>query len=136
MATKESLGIRLNNPGNIELNSIKWKGLSPIQLHKRFATFTKPEFGLRAIARILMGDWREGQNTIASLISEWAPEHENPTDKYIAFIGKEAGVDPYKAANIPVLLPKILPGIVKFENGYQPYSKELIQLAIDLEKYG
>lgn len=128
-------GVRNNNPGNIERTSVKWKGMAPDQSgDPRFIVFTAPEWGLRAIARILMGDWREGQNTIASLIAEWAPPHENDTSSYIRAVGKAAGVDPYQSCDVPALLPKIIPAIVKHENGVQPYSPELIQLGIDLER--
>lgn len=82
-----------------------------------------------------MGDWREGQNTIASLIEEWAPPTENNTVAYVKAVGKACGVDPYQPCDIPSLLPKLIPAIVQHENGYQPYSKELIQLGIDLEKH-
>lgn len=128
-------GIRNNNPGNIERTRVQWKGMAPDQSgDKRFIVFTGPEWGLRAIARILMGDWREGQNTIASLITEWAPPHENDTVAYIKAVGLAAGVDPYKPCDIPKLLPKIIPAIVKQENGVQPYTAEQIQLGIDLER--
>lgn len=129
-----TLGVRLNNPGNIELTSVRWKGLAPKQLHKRFATFVAPQWGIRAIARILLGDWREGQNTIASLITEWAPPHENPTAAYIAYVAKGAGVDGLQAINVPALLPKIIAGIVAFENAGYRYPGELVQLGIDLER--
>lgn len=128
-------GIRNNNPGNIERTSVRWKGMAADQSgDPRFIVFTAPEWGIRAIARILLGDWREGQNTIASLINEWAPPHENDTRAYVAAVGRAAGVDPYKPADIPGLLPKIIAAIVRHENGVQPYRAELIQLGIDLER--
>ncbi|MDX2059915.1 MAG: hypothetical protein SFV24_19050 [Gemmatimonadales bacterium] len=128
-------GIRNNNPGNIERTSVKWKGMAADQSgDPRFIIFSKPEWGIRAIARILLGDWREGQDTIASLIEEWAPPHENDTQAYVRAVGKAAGVDPYRPCNIPALLPKIIPAIIRHENGVQPYSAALIQLGIDLER--
>lgn len=127
-------GIRNNNPGNIERTSVRWKGMAAEQRDPRFITFVAPEWGLRAIARILLGDWREGQNTIASLIHEWAPPHENPTSRYVEYVGKVAGVDPYSPADIPALLPKIIRGIVAFENKGHTYPPELVQLGIDLER--
>ncbi len=128
-------GIRNCNPGNIERTTVRWKGMAADQSgDPRFIVFTAPEWGLRAIARILMGDWREGQNTIASLIQEWAPPHENDTAAYIAAVGKACGVDPYRPCNVPALLPKIIAAIVRHENGVQPYTAEQIQLGIDLER--
>lgn len=128
-------GIRNNNPGNIERNSIRWKGMAPDQSgDKRFIIFVRPEWGIRAIARILLGDWREGQNTIASLISEWAPEEENDTKAYIKAVAKACKTDPYRPCNIPKLLVPLIGAIIQHENGIQPYSPQLIQLGIDLER--
>lgn len=128
-----SRGLRNNNPGNIDRTSVKWKGMAAAQSDPRFITFTAPQWGIRAIARILLGDWREGQNTIASLIHEWAPPIENDTDAYVVAVGKACRVDPYKPCDIPALLPKLIPAIIQHENGSQPYPPELIQLGIDLE---
>lgn len=127
-------GIRNNNPGNIERTSVRWKGMAARQADPRFITFTAPQWGIRAIARILLGDWREGQDTIASLIHEWAPPVENDTDAYVEAVGRAAGLDPYQPADIPALLPKIITAIIRHENGVQPYSEETIQLGIDLER--
>jgi hypothetical protein len=129
-----SRGIRNNNPGNIDRTTVKWKGMAATQTDPRFITFTAPQWGIRAMARILLGDWREGQDTIASLIHEWAPPVENDTDAYVKAVGKECGVDPYKPCDIPKLLPKLLPAIIRHENGSQPYDAATIQLGIDLER--
>lgn len=127
-------GIRNNNPGNIERNSIRWKGMAVDQPDKRFIKFVRPEWGIRAMARILLGDWREGQNTIASLIQEWAPEHENDTKAYIKAAAKACQVDPYRPCNIPKLLLPLIRAIISHENAGYRYSDSLIQLGIDLER--
>lgn len=127
-------GIRNNNPGNIERTSVRWKGMAAEQSDPRFITFTRPEWGIRAIARILLGDWREGQNTIASLIEEWAPPHENNTKAYVRSVGKACGVDPYVPCDIPKLLPKMIPAIIAVECSGYKYPESIIQLGIDLER--
>lgn len=127
-------GVRNNNPGNIERTTVKWKGMAVVQKDPRFITFNGPEWGIRAIARILLGDWREGQNTIASLISEWAPPHENDTAAYIATVGRACGVDPYRPCNVPGLLAKIIPAIIAVECAGYKYPAETVQLGIDLER--
>lgn len=128
-------GLRNNNPGNIERTSVKWKGMAADQSSDpRFIVFTAPQWGIRAIARILLGDWREGQDTIASLIHEWAPPVENDTDAYVKAVGSSCRVDPYAPCDIPDLLPALIAGIIRHENGSQPYSLETIQLGIDLER--
>jgi hypothetical protein len=132
--TKLTRGLRNNNPGNIDRNSIKWQGMAADQSgDPRFIVFTSPQYGIRAIARILMGDWREGKNTIAALIHEWAPPVENDTDAYVRAVGKACGVDPYRPCDIPSLLPRMIPAIIQHENGSQPYPQDVIQLGIDLE---
>jgi len=129
-----SRGLRNNNPGNIERTSVRWKGMAVEQPDSRFITFNAPEWGIRAIARILLGDWREGQNTIASLISEWAPPHENDTEAYIKAVAKACKADPYRPCDVPKLLVPLIGAIIQHENGDQPYSPALIQLGIDLER--
>jgi hypothetical protein len=131
---KVSRGIRNNNPGNIDRTTVKWKGMAATQLDSRFITFTAPQWGIRAMARILLGDWREGQDTIASLIHEWAPPVENDTDAYVKAVGKACKVDPYAPCNIPTLLPQLIVAIIQHENGSQPYDSSTIQLGIDLER--
>jgi hypothetical protein len=108
--------------------------MSVNQLDPRFITFVRPEWGIRAIARILLGDWREGQNTIASLIEEWAPPHENDTKSYIKAAAKACQADPYRPCNVPKLLLPLIVAIIKHENGIQPYPRHVVQLGIDLER--
>ena len=126
-------GIRNNNPGNIERTSVKWKGMAAVQSDPRFVTFVSAPWGIRAMARILLGDWREGQNTVASIIQEWAPPHENDTGAYVRAVAKACGVEPYQPANIPALLPRMIAAMIRHENGIQPYPPETIRLGIDLE---
>ena len=48
-------GIRNNNPGNIRWSNDQWKGLIPKDQasDKAFCVFRSPEYGIRAMARIL-----------------------------------------------------------------------------------
>lgn len=131
---KPSRGIRNNNPGNIDRTSVRWRGMAPSQPDPRFITFLAPQWGIRAMARILLGDWREGQNTIASLINEWAPPVENDTTAYIRAVGVACNVDPFAPCDIPKILPRLIAAIIRHENGSQPYPEEVIRLGIDLER--
>jgi hypothetical protein len=128
-------GIRNNNPGNIERNSIRWKGMAADQRgDDRFVIFVSPQWGIRAMARILLGDWREGQNTVASLIQEWAPPVENNTSAYVQAVANALGVDPYEPIVVPARLRELIVSIIKHENGQQPYPDHIIQLGIDMER--
>lgn len=126
-------GIRNKNPGNIERNSTRWKGMAASQTDSRFLVFKHEIWGIRAMARILLVNYRAGRRSIAEIISRWAPGTENNTKSYIEFVGKTLGVDPYKPCDIPKLLPQLIPAIIRRENGIQPYSEEVIEIGIELE---
>lgn len=86
--------VRNNNPGNIE-HGDDWQGLAKEQPDKRFAKFTAPEYGARAMVRILQNYNRKyGLATLPQLIGRWAPPGENDTAAYVARVSKLAGLDP------------------------------------------
>lgn len=79
----QTLGERLNNPGNIERNHIVWDG-QDTTYRGRFCKFTYPVFGLRAMAILLWTYWsRRGLKTPRKIINRYAPPSENNTQKYI-----------------------------------------------------
>ena len=92
------LGVRLNNPGNLEWGS-PWQGLVPreqsryynkgTEQQQRFCEFIEPAFGIRAIAVTLMTyhDKRKANDgskidTIREVIERWAPAFENDVRAY------------------------------------------------------
>lgn len=88
-------GIRNNNPGNIELNSNKWLGLSQEQTDGRFAQFDEMYYGCRALLKLLSNYYRMYKlNTVKSIINRWAPNNENNTDAYIKSVCTKLGVAP------------------------------------------
>lgn len=129
-----SRGIRNNNPGNIDRGKAPWKGMSKDQSgDARFIVFDGPEWGIRAIARILRNYRSYGVDTIAEIISRWAPPVENDTQSYIQAVAKAVGADPY-APITDEQIPALVEAIIKHENGEQPYSRETIAWGIQLEK--
>lgn len=121
------LGIRLNNPGNIE-KGLPWKGLADVQAHARFATFKDPEWGIRAIAKILNTYSKKYRiKTIKGAISRWAPSHENPTAAYIKNVAEWTGFSASEVLDFsdPIVLAKIAKAITRQEQGIQPYPDEL-----------
>jgi hypothetical protein len=100
--------------------------------------FTSPEYGIRAIARVLKnyatkaglpGIGATGIDTITEMINRWAPPSENDTAAYEAAVSKETGI----AANIhvtPDLIPAVIAAIIHQENGVQPYSMDLINKGV------
>lgn len=123
---------RNNNPGNVDRTSIRWQGMSPIQSDPRFITFISPQWGFRCMARILKGDYAEGEQTVSALISRWAPGNENDTAAYIADVAERMGVDPHQVLDLTTQLLPLLKAIALHEGGC-PWDDATIQLGIDLE---
>jgi len=120
-------GIRNNNPGNLENNGIDWKGLSLVQGDKRFYQFAKPEYGIRALARVLKTYERKyGINTVKGIIDRWAPPHENNTESYIKHVAQVLGVRPNEPFAVTENLVPLTEAIILHENGSNPYSMETI----------
>lgn len=129
-------GIRNNNPGNIRWGCA-WKGLKVDgkQQDKEFCVFIAPEYGIRAMAKILM-NYRDIYKicTVGGIIHRWAPPSENNTVEYTNHVSKELGVDADETIDVSnknVML-KLIKAIVKHENGVNPYSDETITKGISL----
>lgn len=120
-------GIRNKNPLNIERTGDKWQGMADDQSSdSRFVVFEHEVYGIRAAARILKNYSQRGIDTIAEIISTWAPNSENDTAAYIAAVSNKSGI----AASDYVGetdYPAILAAMIEVENGYNPYSRELIE---------
>jgi hypothetical protein len=78
-------GLRNNNPGNIDRNTIKWQGMADDQSSDpRFVVFKAPVFGIRALAKTLLAYQNQhGCKTIRQIINRWAPPSENKTEAYV-----------------------------------------------------
>jgi hypothetical protein len=127
--------VRLNNPGNVDRTSIVWRGMSALQPDPRFITFTDPKWGFRCMARILLGDYREGERSIHSLIDRWAPPVENNTSAYVTDVAERMGVGLDETLSLPAQLLPLLKAIAIHEGGC-PWPDSVVQLGIDLERSG
>jgi hypothetical protein len=96
-------GIRNNNPGNLVLTNIPWRGKVPNKENtdRHFEQFRDTDgvkgiiWGIRAMMMDLKGDIvKDGLNTIRRLIEEYAPKHENNTEAYIARVSRMTGIGP------------------------------------------
>ena len=120
------LGIRNNNPGNIEWGS-PWQGLKPKTAKSgRFAEFESPAWGIRAIAVLLITYFdkrkaRDGSkiDTIREVIERWAPPSENNTGSYARAVAELLGVTPESKIDMHdyTTLRAIVCGIIRHENG-------------------
>jgi hypothetical protein len=123
----QTRGLRNNNPGNIR-HGQKWQGMAPQQTDSEFVQFVSPEYGIRAMARILINYQRSyGLNTLRQFIYRWAPPTENLTDAYVASASRYTGIKPDEPLEVERELTRIIPGIIRHENGMQPYSEEIIR---------
>jgi len=104
-----------NNPGNVEATE-GWAGDTGERYGEngRFAVFDSPEMGLRALIRDVrtkIND-RSIKGDISKLITKYAPNTENPTDKYIAYVKKEVGKEKVGLRDAA----KVAKAILEFEN--------------------
>ena len=121
-------GIENNNPGNIEYNKTnKWKGQTGHD--GRFVKFDTEINGIRSLV-ILLQNKIEGKtasslgrklDNIQKLGFNYAPTHENDTNKYIDCIEHYSKVNK-KDIITKDLLTQVVRGIIICENGYNPYK--------------
>jgi hypothetical protein len=85
------LGIRSNNPGNLEPGG--WQGEMGRADGGRFARFNTMRNGIRALSKQLLVyyDRHKALNgsridTVDEAVSRWAPPNENNTEAYIAMV--------------------------------------------------
>lgn len=131
---KTPRGISNRNPGNLEKGS-PWQGRAAVQTDSRFVQFISPEYGIRALAKVLLTYYAGYDiDTVAGIINRWAPPVENNTDAYIASVAKVMGVSPVQPLQInqrTVMVP-LIKAIIQHENGQQPYSDETIDKALNM----
>jgi hypothetical protein len=123
-------GMRNHNWGNIDwVETNKWQGQVGIEAPPldggpaRFARFSTPEFGVRALAMLLITyQDRHNLRTIRGIISRWAPGNENPTAAYIAFVARRTGFDPDQELDLHsyATMRPLAEAIVRKELGLAP----------------
>ncbi len=134
-------GIRNNNPGNIRHSTIKWFGAEDIKLDNEFVTFKKPEYGIRAIVKILSTYYRAKKakdgskiDTVKEVIDRWAPPIENNTNAYSKHVAQLLNIDENKPINLLQyhIMYSLVLSIIHHENGTQPYSAEVVEEGLKL----
>lgn len=134
VAYRLTRGLRNNNPGNIRKTGTTWQGMAPPeqQTDPEFIVFQGPEWGIRALVRILYTYRSQGVLTVRQIISRWAPPSENDTASYISAVAKRVGVGPDEPLTYPAQLTPLVEAIITHENGVQPYSPATIARGIAL----
>lgn len=145
MAKEQTLGVRLNNPGNLEWGS-PWEGLVPREQSRyyksgtpqqqRFCEFADAASGIRAIARTLITyfDKRKAQDgspidTVAEVVARWAPSFENNTSAYANHVARLMSVDPDQILDIKSydVMRGLVTGIIAHENAGYAYPAEVVE---------
>ena len=129
-------GIRNNNPGNIRWGCI-WRGLKVDgkEQDKSFCVFIEPEYGIRAIVKIIRNYSDIYKiNTVGGIIHRWAPPSENDTVSYIKHVAKSLKVDADEVINVKDnnIMLQLVKAIILHENGEQPYEDNLILKGIKM----
>ena len=132
--------VRNNNPGNLDRNRTQWEGMSADQASDpRFVVFETPEYGVRAMGKTLQTHQKKHNlNTIAGIISRWAPPTENDTQVYIQSVSSKLGIDPHTKIDIVKnkdILSKLTSAMIEMEGGKEAleyFTPEVIKAGIDM----
>jgi len=124
-AQRLPLGIRQNNPGNIEHSERnRWQGLAVPPMGEgagaRFCRFVDAVMGIRALVVLLIAYFdRHGLRTVRAIIERWAPPVENDTGAYARAVARRLGVgvdDPIDLHSYHHIEP-LVQAIIRHENG-------------------
>ena len=127
---KATRGYRNRNPGNIEhVPANKWQGLADPPSDGRFCRFTSHEFGIRALAMLLITyQDRHGLRTIRGIVNRWAPPNENNTDAYVHAVARKIGVSERDTLDLHTYahMRPLVDAIIAHELGGNPYSDAVL----------
>lgn len=110
--------VRNNNPGNLKASPFT-KSLPGYQGRDKdgFAIFDSPQSGASAQAALLGNYMDRGYNTVAKIISRWAPKSDgNDTAAYVKTVARQLGVSPNDALSKDVI-PRLQSAIARVESG-------------------
>ncbi len=134
-----TLGLRNNNPGNIEFGSFARLYGGIIGEGGRFARFETMADGIRALCELLIvystkPDGKGGKiDTVEEAINRWAPNNENHTAAYIALVCSvlECNKDDEFDFTDPNFLFWMATGIGEEENGPAAFTQYVTDADID-----
>ena len=137
MSKKPARGIRNNNPGNIRISPILWKGEILVNTDGAFEQFGTLHEGVRALMVLLTGYMRRGYNTVEKIIHRYAPATENPTRKYIQYVSRAMGVEA-NTLLVPTrdILFRLVDAICIYENGADFIDEDTMERAWTLWRDG
>lgn len=113
-------GLRNNNPLNLEASTFTQSQPGYVGSDGRFGQFASEGAGMHAADDLLANYGKQGVNTIAGVVSKWAPSADgNNVAAYANFVGMKSGINPNSPINLadPATRSKILAAMAQFENG-------------------
>ena len=122
-------GTRNNNPANIKLTALNWRGKVPNSENTdgTFEQFTDMEYGIRALYRLLVTYVNKyNLRTVDEIIDRYAPAGENSEaarSNYKQFVKDKAKTDVLESSRD---LYAIANGIMIFENSQSDYDTYII----------
>ena len=118
--TKMSRGLRNNNPGNIRLGSVRYKGERAKSSDSAFRQFESLEWGYRAMF-VLLHTYALKHNchTLRSMINRYAPPIENHTENYIRRVAYATHLSPDEAISTTDkgVMTAVVAAMSEVENG-------------------
>jgi len=132
-------GVRNNNPGNIRLGT-PWDGLQVSQTDKAFCQFVSPQYGIRALCKLLLAyqDFHD-LKTVRGMINRWAPpEDDNDTSAYVHAVASEMLVSPDQVIDChdAITLEAMATAIIHVECAHYAYPTTVIRAGVAMADPG
>lgn len=120
----QTRGERNNNPGNLRKSNATWEGMSNEQTDSAFVQFTTPDYGIRALGKLLQNYYKAGYDTVRKIINRYAPSSENDTSSYVSHVSSLIGADPDQHIDLTDIttLQALVSAIITHENGRDIYA--------------
>ncbi|MBU8547233.1 MULTISPECIES: hypothetical protein [Roseomonadaceae] len=115
----EPRGIRNNNPLNLMFHPAQ-QGANPgLASDGRFGVYPTMEAGIAQSVRQMQLNARRGDDTLARMVTRWAPPGENNTAAYIAAVSRATGIAPNETIDVQDagLLRRLVAAMAVQENG-------------------
>ena len=120
--TKMSRGLRNNNPGNIRLGTVRYKGERAKSSDAAFRQFESMEWGYRAMF-VLLHTYALKHNchTLRSMINRYAPPIENHTENYIRRVAYASHLSPDETISTTDrgIMTAVVAAMSEVENGVE-----------------
>lgn len=130
---KNTRGFANNNPGNLKGRG--WKGQVGID-KQGFAVFSRPEWGLRMMARVLKNYHQNSKlNTVNAILEKYAKD-EQMTPKQLAnlqaykqYVAIKLDIGVNEQFNVPMKMAALMKAMISWENGSNPYPDYMLAIA-------